>query len=92
MLGQLQSPLSVTALKEVVEDKSESDIVRHESVEALGSIGTSSCFEIIKSFLHDEKTLVRESCEIALDMCDYENSSEFQYANGLEIVAQKQDF
>lgn len=88
VLGQLQSPLSIPALKKVVENIEENDIVRHESVEALGSIGTDTCMEIIKCYLNDQNDLVRESCEIALDMCDYENSSEFQYANSLEIVSQ----
>ena len=27
--------------------------------------------------------VVRESCEIALDMADYNNSEEFQYANAI---------
>lgn len=87
VLGQLQSPLSIPALVNVVENESENDIVRHESIEALGSIGTPPCMEVIKRFINDRHDLVRESCEVALDMYDYENSSEFQYANGLEMVA-----
>lgn len=38
------------------------------------------------SYLNDEKRVVKESCEIALDMCDYENSPEFQYANLISKV------
>lgn len=87
VLGQLQSPLSIPSLINVVENKLENDIVRHESIEALGSIGTPACMEIIKKFINDPHDLVRESCEVALDMYDYENSLEFQYANGLELVA-----
>lgn len=87
VLGQLQSPLTVQSLVKVVEDMKENEIVRHESIEALGSIGTETCMEIIRRYLTDDKALVRESCEVALDMCDYENSIEFQYANGLEIVS-----
>lgn len=86
-MGQLQSPLSIPSLINVVENDRENDIVRHESIEALGSIGTPACMEVIKKFINDQHDLVRESCEVALDMYDYENSSEFQYANGLEMVA-----
>ena len=86
VLGQLQSPLAVQSLIRVVENDAENEIVRHESIEALGSIGTTRCMEVIKRYIVDNKDLVRESCEVALDMYDYENSSEFQYANGLEIA------
>ena len=86
VLGQVQSPSTVQALIRVVENEKENEIVRHESIEALGSIGTAKCIEVIKRYLMDVKDLVRESCEVALDMCDYENSVEFQYANGLECI------
>jgi deoxyhypusine monooxygenase len=88
VLGQLQSPLTVPALIKVVENKMENEIVRHESIEALGSIGTNECMEVIRRYITDDRDLVRESCEVALDMCDYENSIEFQYANGLEMVTE----
>lgn len=90
VLGQLQSPLSVPSLVEVIENNFENEIVRHESIEALGSIGTPACMEVIKRFLHDKDDLVRESCEVALDIYDYENSTEFQYANGLQVISSEQ--
>lgn len=39
--------------------------------------------QVLKQYLADDRRVVRESCEIALDMCEYENSPEFQYANTL---------
>lgn len=63
-------------------------MVRHECAEALGAIATEDCLDILNKYLKDEKRVVRESCVIALDMCEYENSSEFQYADTLsEIVS-----
>ena len=62
-------------------------MVRHECAEALGAIATPYCFDILKNYLEDDKRVVRESCVIALDMCEYENSSEFQYANGLSQIS-----
>jgi len=83
VLGQLQSIHSIPALIENLNDSKEHPMVRHESAEALGSIGTDECNTILSTFLNDNARVVRESCEVALDMSEYENSSQFQYANVL---------
>ncbi|XP_067011128.1 deoxyhypusine hydroxylase [Anabrus simplex] len=83
VLGQMQNEASVPFLKESLEDCSENEMVRHECAEALGAIASSECFEILERYLKDDKRVVKESCEIALDMCEYENSPEFQYADTL---------
>ncbi|KAK6625085.1 hypothetical protein RUM43_005376 [Polyplax serrata] len=80
ILGQLQNPVTVPALIDCLKDKTRNEMVRHECAEALGAIGTDVCYNILKNYVTDENRVVRESCEIALDMCDYENSNEFQYA------------
>lgn len=87
VLGQIQDQESVPYLKNSLEDSSENEMVRHECAEALGAVASQECFEILKRFLDDEKRVVKESCEIALDMCEYENSPEFQYANTLQMAA-----
>lgn len=61
----------------------ESSMVRHECAEALGSIAKEPCVEVLKQYLHDKERVVKESCEVALDMSEYENSPEFQYADSL---------
>lgn len=86
VLGQIQDQESVPYLKDSLEDSSENEMVRHECAEALGAVASQECFDILKKFLDDEKRVVKESCEIALDMCEYENSPEFQYANTLQIT------
>lgn len=86
VLGQLQDENGVPYLKQSLEDASENEMVRHECAEALGAIATKECYEILNKYLKDEKRVVKESCEIALDMCDYENSPEFQYANVLQVA------
>ncbi|XP_075167307.1 deoxyhypusine hydroxylase nero [Haematobia irritans] len=83
VLGQLQEPCSIPYLKENLEDKLENEMVRHECAEALGAIATEECINILSRYAEDEKRVVKESCVIALDMCEYENSPEFQYADGL---------
>lgn len=86
VLGQLQHECSVPYLAETLHDTNENEMVRHECAEALGAIATEECTKILEPYLKDSKRVVKESCEIALDMCEYENSPEFQYANGLATV------
>lgn len=83
VLGQIQSVHSIPALIANLNDTNEHPMVRHESAEALGSIGTEECNSILAKFLKDNATVVRESCEVALDMSEYENSDRFQYADTL---------
>ena len=61
-------------------------MVRHECAEALGSLATDECIKILNNYLNDKEVVVKESCEVALDITDYEKSNEFQYANGLLSV------
>jgi len=91
IMGQLSHLHAVPALLEVLERDDESPMVRHEAAEALGGIAEEDGSD-------DQKTLrilrewsnkpgvpdiVRESCIVAVDMWNYENSNEFEYANGL---------
>lgn len=87
VLGQLQEEVSVPHLQASLEDASENEMVRHECAEALGAIATPECLSILNKYLEDNKRVVSESCAIALDMCEYENSLEFQYANTLSKVS-----
>lgn len=86
VLGQIQNECSIKVLTENLQDENENEMVRHECAEALGAIATEECIETLKTYLKDEKQVVKESCVVALDMCEYENSPEFQYANALSTV------
>jgi len=61
--------------------------VRHECAEALGAIGTPECESILKEYLLDPQRVVKESCEVALDICEYEMTGSFQYADSVLTVA-----
>ena len=87
VLGQMKHPAAVHALTEKLEDRSENSMVRHECAEALGSIATVECLATLEGFLGDEDRVVRESCEVALDMIAHERSGEFQYADTIGRVA-----
>lgn len=88
VFGQLLSPHSVPALLWVLGNTSESDMVRHEAAEALGGIASPEVLPHLKDWMQreDAPRVVRESCQVAIDMWEYQNSDEFQYAHGLESV------
>jgi len=87
VLGQVQNEQSISVLVENLRDPEENEMVRHECAEALGAIGTKECESVLKEFLTDPKRVVKESCEVALDICEYEMSGDFQYANGLQAIS-----
>ena len=56
-------------------------MVRHEAAEALGSMGSEDGVEdLLKKFLNDKDTVVRESVVVALDMAKFEKEGELEYA------------
>jgi deoxyhypusine monooxygenase len=82
VLGQIQSPLVIPELSYGLKRAEESGMVRHECAEALGSIATPECRKLLEEYSHDKERVVRESCEVAIDMADYEQNREgFQYAH-----------
>ncbi|TDL22131.1 ARM repeat-containing protein [Rickenella mellea] len=85
VFGQLLSVHSVPSLLNVLQNPKEADMVRHEAAEALGGIATPDVLPHLKEWMTrpDSPQVVRESCQIAVDMWEYENSDQFQYADGL---------
>lgn len=80
VFGQLCNPVTVPSLIKVLQDEREAGMVRHEAAEALGSIATDECLPVLQSFLEDKEQVVRDSAVVALDMYEYENSNELEYA------------
>ncbi|XP_048833466.1 deoxyhypusine hydroxylase [Brienomyrus brachyistius] len=83
VLGQMQHEAGIPQLQAALERRGENAMVRHECAEALGAIGRESCLQTLQRYRDDGERVVKESCEVALDMYEYENSSQFQYADGL---------
>jgi len=80
VLGQIQSPLAIPELSDALRRADESGMVRHECAEALGAIATPECRKLLEEYARDKERVVRESCEVALDMADHEQAGDFQYA------------
>lgn len=70
VFGQLLSSYSVPALLKVLQNNEESDMVRHEAAEALGGIATPEVLPYLKEWMNrpDAPRVVRESCQVAIDM------------------------
>ncbi|SCU99283.1 LADA_0H18734g1_1 [Lachancea dasiensis] len=80
VFGQIGNPVVVSKLIEVLNREQEAPMVRHEAAEALGSIAVDDVLPILKGHLNDKDDVVRESAIVALDMYEYENSNELEYA------------
>uniref|UniRef100_A0A914HC08 Deoxyhypusine hydroxylase n=1 Tax=Globodera rostochiensis TaxID=31243 RepID=A0A914HC08_GLORO len=76
VLGQIQSPVAIPALLARLQMDEENGMVRHECAEALGSIATDECQRLLVQFVHDRERIVRESCEVALDIAELNRKDE----------------
>lgn len=80
VFGQMGNSIIVPHLVEVLGRKHEASMVRHEAAEALGAIATDEVLPVLRQYLNDDDQVVRESAVVALDMYEYENSNELEYA------------
>ena len=79
IFGQICNPVVVPELVEVLKKKDEAPMVRHEAAEALGAIATEDVLPVLKDMLKDDVDVVKESAIVALDMFEYENSTDIEY-------------
>ena len=86
VLGQMADEHAVKGLTEKLQDLSDDAMVRHECAEALGAVDNHQCKEILSAHLNDKDLIVKQSCEIALDMNEYETGNQFQYADTLQKI------
>jgi len=75
-LGQTGNLSTAPYLRMVLENKAEDPMCRHESAEALGALGDVGSLEILMAMRddEDEKTVVRETCDIAVERIEWEGS------------------
>ena len=88
VLGQMQDACAVDCLRRVIGDAGEAAMVRHEAAEALGAIADDACLDLLRRHLADPEPIVADSCVVALDMLEFEQSGAFSYADeGADAVA-----
>ncbi len=80
IFGQMQNALALEVLQKRLKDSSEHAMVRHEAAEAIGSIAEEDCEPMLKDFAKDRDQIVRESCDVALDLVEYWNNDEISTA------------
>lgn len=71
VMGQMQNPLSIPYLTEVLKDEAQHAMVRHEAAEAIGAIAETESEPLLQKFQSDADKIVSESCDVALDITDY---------------------
>ncbi|KAL6271481.1 hypothetical protein ACE6H2_028392 [Prunus campanulata] len=80
VLGQLQNKDASAALSNILMDRNEHPMVRHEAAEALGSIADDQSVSLLEEFAKDPEPIVSQSCEVALSMLEFERSGKsFEY-------------
>jgi deoxyhypusine monooxygenase len=77
-LGQTGKDAAAPYLKNVLEDLQEDPMCRHEAAEALGALGDAGSLEVLREFRdrEGEEVVVKETCEIAIDRIEWENSEQ----------------
>ncbi|PHH75529.1 hypothetical protein CDD82_4406 [Ophiocordyceps australis] len=77
-LGQTNNTAAVKPLREVLSDLNEDPMCRHEAAEALGALGKTDNLDVLKHFRdrEGEDVVITETCEIAIDRIEWENSKE----------------
>lgn len=79
VMGQMGDNHALPALIDRLADPEEHVMVRHEAAEALGAIGDEAGRPVLEQFLHDPAPEVSESCEVAIDLLNWVNSSDMEY-------------
>ena len=77
-LGQTKNLLAAPCLREVLQNRSEDAMVRHESAEALGALGDEKSLDLLRRRRDDPKEIgvVKETCEIAVERIEWELSEQ----------------
>lgn len=77
-LGQTGKNDAAPYLKTVLEDLKEDSMCRHEAAEALGALGDAESLDVLRRFRdrEGEEVVVKETCEIAIDRIEWENSEQ----------------
>ena len=77
-LGQLQDPLAIPILTQVLSDPAREPIVRHEAAEALAAIGGDVVKETLTRHAQDPVVEVRETCQLGLEMVEFRRNKSME--------------
>ena len=77
-LGQTGNMAAVPWLRNVLEDRREDGMCRHEAAEALGALGDLGSLKLLMELRDDaaEMKIVRETCDIAVERIQWEHGAQ----------------
>ncbi|OLN97572.1 Deoxyhypusine hydroxylase [Colletotrichum chlorophyti] len=77
-LGQTGNLVAVPYLRDVLTNLQEDPMCRHEAAEALGALGDAGQLDILREYRdrEGEDVCITETCEIAIDRIEWENSEQ----------------
>ncbi|RKF72218.1 Deoxyhypusine hydroxylase [Golovinomyces cichoracearum] len=77
-LGQTKNTAAIPYLRAVLMDRAEDPMCRHEAAEAMGAIGDMQSLIVLREFrdAQDEHTVVRQTCELAIERILWENGED----------------
>ena len=76
ILGQMQLDVVCPVLERILDDETEDLIVRHESAEALGSIGSATSVDLLHKYCNHQCPEIYETCQIAIDLINWKASND----------------
>ena len=74
VLGQLKDTRALPCLTKILSDEDEHAMVRHEAAEAMGAISSPEALPVLNEYLHDPDASVRETCHLAINKIELDNS------------------
>ncbi len=77
VLGQMQNPVVLPTLTEVLKNELEHVMVRHEAAEAMGAIGDESIKPILEEYSSHPLPEIAESCQVAIDLLNWVKAKEW---------------
>lgn len=83
VLGQTKNMNSAPILREVLKDEQgQQCMVRHEAAEALGALADVGSMSLLKYYYENDPLLeIRQTCELAIEKINYENSESAKNEN-----------
>lgn len=77
-LGQSRNEAAIKPLRDVLSDRDEDPMCRHEAAEALGALGDQGSLPLLRERRDDEAevVVVKETCVLAVERIEWEHSDE----------------
>lgn len=84
-LGQMQDPLANETLVQVLRNRDEHPMVRHEAGEALGAIGSIESLDVLKEFSTDMAVEVAQTCQLAVKRIEWAQTEDAKKNTGDKV-------